>query len=274
MENEIRMIADCHNHSTQSPDGENTVKEMAQRAVELGIEHYTITDHLEINKFYDEEFLYEEPVRESSVLVPQVIREFEGKLDMHYGVELGQPLHDMKLTERMLDSYDYEFIIGSCHMVKGWDDFYYLDYQKTDPYYLLGLYFDEVLQMAEWGRFDVLGHLTYPLRYIQGDFGIKIDMSRYENIIEEIFRTLVKNGMGIEINSSGLRQKIGVTMPDEHYVSLYKKCGGEIITVGSDAHRASDLGKGIRESIALAKKCGFDKIYYYKNRKPVGVNID
>lgn len=274
MENEIRMIADCHNHSTQSPDGENTVKEMAQRAVELGIEHYTITDHLEINKFYDEEFLYEEPVRESSILVPQVIREFEGKLDMHYGVELGQPLHDMKLTERMLDSYDYEFIIGSCHMVKGWDDFYYLDYQKTDPYYLLGLYFDEVLEMAEWGRFDVLGHLTYPLRYIQGDFGIKIDMSRYENIIEEIFRTLVKNGMGIEINSSGLRQKIGVTMPDKHYVSLYKKCGGEIITVGSDAHRASDLGKGIRESIALAKKCGFDKIYYYKNRKPVGVNID
>ncbi len=268
------MIADCHNHSTQSPDGENTVREMAQRAVELGIEHYTITDHLEINKFYDEEFLYEEPVRESSVLVPQVIREFEGKLDMHYGVELGQPLHDMKLTERMLDSYDYEFIIGSCHMVKGWDDFYYLDYQKTDPYYLLGLYFDEVLEMAEWGRFDVLGHLTYPLRYIQGDFGIKIDMSRYENIIEEIFRTLVKNGMGIEINSSGLRQKIGVTMPDEHYVNLYKKCGGEIITVGSDAHRASDLGKGIRESIALAKKCGFDKIYYYKNRKPVGVNID
>ncbi len=274
MENEIRMIADCHNHSTQSPDGKNTVREMAQRAVELGIEHYTITDHLEINKFYDEEFLYEEPVRESSVLVPQVIREFEGKLDMHYGVELGQPLHDMKLTERMLDSYDYEFIIGSCHMVKGWDDFYYLDYQKTDPYYLLGLYFDEVLQMAEWGRFDVLGHLTYPLRYIQGDFGIKIDMSRYENIIEEIFRTIVKNGMGIEINSSGLRQKIGVTMPDEHYVSLYKKCGGEIITVGSDAHRASDLGKGIRESISLAKKCGFDKIYYYKNRKPVGVNID
>ncbi len=274
MEKEIRMIADCHNHSIQSPDGENTVKEMAQRAVELGIEHYTITDHLEINKFYDEEFLYEEPVRESSILVPQVIREFEGKLDMHYGVELGQPLHDMKLTERMLDSYDYEFIIGSCHMVKGWDDFYYLDYQKTDPYYLLGLYFDEVLQMAEWGRFDVLGHLTYPLRYIQGDFGIKIDMSRYENIIEEIFRTLVKNGMGIEINSSGLRQNIGVTMPDEHYVSLYKKCGGEIITVGSDAHRTNDLGKGIRESIALAKKCGFDKIYYYKNRKPVGVNID
>lgn len=269
----IRLITDSHSHTIQSPDGKNTVRDMAERAVELGIEHYTVTDHLEINKFYDEEFLYEEPVRESSVLVPQVIEEFAGKLDMHYGIELGQPLHDMKLTERMLDSYEYEFIIGSCHMVKGWDDFYFLDYKKVDPHYLLGLYFDEVLEMAEWGRFDVLGHLTYPLRYIVGDFGIEIDMSRYEDIIEKIFSTLIKKGMGIEINTSGLRQKIGVAMPDEHYVKMYKRLGGEIITVGSDAHCAEDLGKGVAEGIELVKNCGFDKIYYYKDRKPIAVNI-
>ena len=273
MENQIRLITDSHSHTIQSPDGKNSIREMAQRAVELGIEHYTVTDHLEINKFFDEEFLYEEPVRESSVLVPEVIREFAGRLDMHYGIELGQPLHNMELTERMLDSYEYEFIIGSCHMVKGWDDFYFLDYKKVDPYYLIGLYFDEVLEMAEWGRFDVLGHLTYPLRYIVGDFGIEIDMGRYESVIEKILSTLIKNGMGIEINTSGLRQKIGVPMPDEHYVKMYRRLGGEIITVGSDAHCKEDLGKGVAEGTALVKKCGFDKIYYYKDRKPVAVNI-
>ena len=158
-------------------------------------------------------------------------------------------------------------------MVKGWDDFYFLDYKKVDPHYLLGLYFEELLEMAEWGKFDVLGHLTYPLRYIVGDFGIKIDMSRYESIIEKIFKTLVKNGMGIEINTSGLRQKIDVTLPDEHYIRLYKKCGGEILTAGSDAHCTADLGKGIAEGISLAKKCGFDKIYYYDHRKPISIKI-
>jgi len=246
---------------------------MAERAIAIGIEHYTITDHLEINKFYDEEFLYEEPVKQSSLLLPSLIKEYKGRIDIHYGVELGQPLHDMNLTRRMLESYDYEFIIGSCHMVRGWDDFYYIDYKKNDPDYLLRLYFEELLEMAEWGKFDVLGHLTYPLRYIEGDFGIKIDMDRYTPIIEKIFVTLIKNGMGIEINTSGLRQKIGVTLPDERYVKMYGDLGGEIITIGSDAHCTKDLGKGIDTGIKIAKKCGFDKIYYYDHRKPVSINI-
>lgn len=264
---------DNHNHSVQSPDGENTVKEMIEKAVELGIKHYTITDHLEINKFYDKEFLYENPVKESSIILPQLIEEYKDRIDVHYGIELGQPLHNMALTERMLNTYPYEFIIGSCHMVKGWDDFYYLDYEKTDPHYLLGLYFNELLEMAEWGKFDVLGHLTYPLRYIQGDFGIKINMEQYDDIIAKIFRTLIKNNMGIEINTSGLREKIGVTLPDELYIRMYRELGGEIITVGSDAHCTANLGKGIAEGIQIAKKCGFDKIYYYSHRKPVSIGI-
>ncbi len=267
------LPVDSHNHSTQSPDGENTLREMAEKAAALGIEHLTVTDHLEINKFYDEEFPYEEPVKQSAQLLPALKEEFKNKVDIHYGVELGQPLHDMELTNRMLDSCDYEFIIGSCHMVKGWDDFYYLDYKKNDPHYLMKLYFEEVLEMAEWGKFDVLGHLTYPLRYIEGDFGIKIDMDRYASIIEKIFITLIKNGMGIEINTSGLREKINVTLPSEKYVKIYRDLGGEIITVGSDAHCAENLGKGISQGIQIAKKCGFDKIYYYDRRKPVSINI-
>lgn len=88
----MSIPSDSHNHSTQSPDGENTLREMAIRAEELNIEHYTVTDHLEINKFYDEEFLYEEPVRQSSFLLPALIEEFKGKVDIHYGVELGRSL--------------------------------------------------------------------------------------------------------------------------------------------------------------------------------------
>lgn len=272
MEKEF-ILTDSHTHSSQSPDGENTLEEMAQRAVELGIRHYTITDHLEINKFYDEEFPYEEPVRQSSVLVPKLIEKYRDNIDIHYGVELGQPVHDYELTRRMLDSYDFEFIIGSCHMVKGWEDFYYLDYKEIDPYHVLQLYFNELLEMAQWGKFDILGHLTYPLRYISGDFGIKIDMSRYKSIIGEIFRTLIKNNMGIEVNTSGLRQKIGVPLPDEPYLQMYRKLGGEIITVGSDAHRTADLGKGVAESIAMIKRCGFENIYYFDHRKPIAVKI-
>ncbi len=127
--------------------------------------------------------------------------------------------------------------------------------------------------MAEWGRFDVLGHLTYPLRYICGDFGIEIDMDRYESIIKKIFGTLIKNNMGIEVNTSGLFQKIGKPLPDERYVRMYKELGGEIITVGSDAHRTEHLGRGVAEGIKMIKSCGFDRIYYFDRRNPIAIKI-
>lgn len=264
---------DFHNHSNQSPDGNNLPKEMVERAIELGMKHYTLTDHLEINKFYDEEFLYEEPVRQSSLIVPQLAKEFADKIDIGYGVELGQPLHDMELTQRMLDTYDYDFIIGSCHMIRGYDDFYFLDYKKIDPQFLMNVYFEELLEMCEWGGFDVLGHLTYPLRYITGEFGIEINMDEYDDIIADIFKTLIKNGKGIEINTSGLRQKIGKALPDLYYVKMFRNLGGEILTIGSDAHCTADLGKGVNEGIEIAKQAGFDKVAFFKKRKPEFITI-
>ena len=127
--------------------------------------------------------------------------------------------------------------------------------------------------MAEWGKFDVLGHLTYPLRYICGDSGIFVDMERYAHIIDEIFRTLIKKGCGIEINTSGLRQKIGVTLPELRYVKRYYDLGGRIITVGSDAHRTEDLGKGTETGIEIARSAGFTEIACYKNRNPIFIKI-
>ncbi len=264
---------DCHNHSNLSPDGINSPEEMVQRACELGIRYYALTDHLEINKFFDEEYLYEEPVRRASEISPKLIEKYSEKLTMSYGVELGQPLQDINLTNRMLDSYNYDFIIGSLHMCNGWEDFYELDYSKVSPEYLLGLYFDEVLEMARWGKFDVLGHLTYPLRYITGESKIQIDMSRYLSRIKEIFSTLIRNDMGIEINSSGLRQQLGISMPDDYYVNLYKELGGKILTVGSDAHCTDDLGKGIAQCIKMAKDIGFKELTFFRKRNPIFISI-
>ncbi len=271
MENKI--IMDVHNHSDLSPDGRNSPEEMIRRACELGISYYALTDHLEINKFYDEEYPYEEPVKRASEIMPELIAKYDGKINMCYGVELGQPLQDMALTERMLSSYKYDFIIGSLHMCSGWDDFYFLDYGKVDADMLMKLYFEELLEMACWGKFDVLGHLTYPLRYITGLFGIRIDMDKYLPIIKEIFSTLIKNGMGIEINSSGLRQQIGVPLPDEYYVTLYRELGGKILTIGSDAHCTEDLGKGIAQCTEMAKRSGFEYLAFYKNRVPEFIKI-
>ena len=81
---------------------------------------------------------------------------------------------------------------------------------------------------------------------------------------------------GKELNSydmTALRQKIGVTMPELHYVKKYRQLGGEILTIGSDAHCVEDLGKGINEGVAVAKAAGFKEICYFEKRQPKFIAI-
>ena len=100
-------------------------------------------------------------------------------------------------------------MIASLHELPDKLDFYFLDYAEEDVDSLLETYFSELLKIAKWGYFDVLGHITYPLRYIEGDAGISVDMGKYLDSIAEIFKAVISNGKGIELNTSGYRQSYG-----------------------------------------------------------------
>ena len=119
------------------------------------------------------------------------------------GIELGQATHDFELAEKIVSDKRLDFVIGSTHKLPNYDDFAFIDYSKYDIPDLMEKYFDETYKLCKWGKFDVLGHLTYTLRYIEGDNGIKVDMNPYEEIIRESFKLLVENGKGIKaINST------------------------------------------------------------------------
>lgn len=265
---------DLHTHCTLSFDGKSSAEDMVRRAVSLGIRHYALTDHIDLGEFPDPDFDLDATVTGARQQIPELRDKYADEIDLIYGVELGQAVHDRELTEKLLNENDYDFVIGSTHFIRGHEDFYFLDYKDTDVNELLRLYFDELLETAEWGRFDVMGHITYPLRYITGDHGIDVDLSRYKSIIDEILRTLIKNGKGIEINTSGLRQKYGRMFPEADIVKRYRQLGGEILTIGSDAHCTDDLGKGIAEGIKTAIRAGFHDIAVFKRRSPVFVALD
>ena len=283
-------LIDCHTHTNFSPDGSSTAEQMCVKAMELGLTAYAITDHCDCNFWYPAEHYFKDTqgvidlmmygsgkyANDSIAEQLKLKEKYYGKLNLLCGIELGQPLQNPDKAEEMVSNSNLDFIIGSHHQNMGKDDFYYIDYKKMDTqemYFLIEEYFTQILDMCKWGKFDVLGHLTYPLRYICGDCGIEFDLKRYDAVIEEIFKVLVQNGKGIEINTSGLRQKYGRTLPELKYVQLFKEKGGEIITIGSDAHCSDDLGKGISEGIEIAKQAGFEYISYFKNRKPQFLKI-
>ena len=270
---DVMIPFDLHTHCTLSFDGLSSAEDMVKRAAELGLAYYALTDHVDLGEHADPDFDLDATVSGAAEIIPALQKKYAGKLTLLYGVELGQITQDGETAGRLIAENGYDFVRGSLHNIRGMDDFYFLDYTKLDVKALLGAYFEELLELAQTGGFDVMAHITYPLRYIVGEYGIDVDMHSYSGIIDDILTALIRGGRGIEINTSGLRQKLGKTMPDESIVKRYRELGGEILTIGSDAHCTDDLGKGIAEGIKIAKAAGFDNIAVFGKRIPYFVKI-
>lgn len=285
--NELKGLIDCHTHTYYSPDSDADPEKMVEKAIDLGLEAYAITDHCECNRWYSIEHYNAEPNEhdtyefrkdfERSLSNTSKLKEiYKSKINLVCGIELGQATHDFEIADKAASDNRLDFIIGSMHELPNRPDFCFIKYEnytKSEIDKLLENYFSELLKLCKWGKFDVLGHLTYTLRYIEGEYGLKIDLSKYDDIIEECFKTIIQKSKGIEINTSGLRQKYGKPFPELKYIKLYKELGGEIISLGSDAHTVSDLGKGIAECALLAQQSGFKYLTYFIKHKPVFVKI-
>ncbi len=261
-----RFACDCHNHSACSPDGRDAIEAMLQRAGELGLYAYTLTDHCECQKFEERYKARVENAWEKmgKAQPPQGLR-------FYRGIELGQPNQDTRAADRALEGRGYDFVIGSVHNIRDFEDFFFLDYAGAPEGTidsLLASYWQELMEMIAWGDFDTLGHLTYPLRYIQGEHGIEVDLHKHGEAIDGVLSALIKAGKALEVNTSGLRQKIGRTLPDLPLLMRYRELGGKLVTLGSDAHCTEDLGKGIDEGIEVLKEAGFKEFALYEQRRP------
>lgn len=270
----FKNIVDLHTHTDNSFDGNHSTMFLAETAYMKGIRAVAFTDHLEMDAFYKDSF--DKTAIQSFFEVAKARSAFSGKLLVCVGAELGQPVYDKSVSEKLLETMKYDFVIGAIHNLPDRQDFYYMDFndESIDYMSLLEEYFEWELKLAQWAKFDTLAHLTYPLRYIVGNYGKPVDMSKFDEIIDEILLTLIKNEKSLELNTAGLRQPIGVTSPDEGILRRYKELGGKLLTIGSDAHYAEHLGAGIDKGYELALKCGFDKIALYQDRTPTLIPIE
>ena len=266
-----KNLSDCHNHSNISLDGKDSVTAMLDRAVELNLKYYTLTDHCECNTYTEKK--YKVNTKRAYEEMQRVKSEYKDKLNFLMGIELGQPLQNLSAAKDALAGRDYDVVLGSLHNIESFDDFYFWGRLNIDVYTALDQYFTELDEMIDWGGFDTLTHLTYPLRYIVGDCGINVDFSKYNDRVETVYKKLINKGIALEVNTSGLRQKIGETMPNRELLAMYRAMGGELVTVGSDAHSCQDLGKGIAEGFDILRSVGFDNFTVFIKRKPKQIEL-
>lgn len=264
-------IVDLHTHSIFSFDGNDTCDMLCESAVEKGIGVLAITDHCDIDgRDLDADRLCFAQLDETA----EMQKKYRDSLCVLKGLEIGQGIYRKELTRRIYNQYSYDFVLGSLHNLENMEDFYFLDYGAFDVYELLTEYFDGILELTQFGCFDSLAHLTYPLRYIAERTDIKVDMSVFSEITDSIFENLVKNKKALEINTSGLFMDIGDTLPNIELVRRFKELGGEYVTVGSDSHFAEKVGQGISSGMKTAYDAGFRNITIYKNHQPLLIPIE
>lgn len=271
----FQKILDMHTHTDNSFDGNHSTMFMCECAERLGLRGVAFTDHIETDIFYRDDF--DRRAKNSYFDIVKARDAFRGKLLVFVGVELGEATYDIPTAEKLMNTFRYDFVIGSIHNLPDEEDFFFLDVGNTDDdeiREILTAYFDEERKLAEWGKVDALGHLTYPLRYICGEHGRQVDLRDYSGQIEAVLKGLIHTDTALEINTSGLYQKLQSTMPPEEIIAQYRRMGGELITIGSDSHYGEKLGFGVQQGMELALRCGFREMTIFQNREPVQIPIE
>lgn len=159
-----KRTVDLHVHTDNSPDGNHSAMFICEKAELTKLRALAFCDHCEIDSFYQDK--YDKRIRSAYYEVAMAQSAFRGKVLVLEGIELGQPHYDPELAEKVLAMREYDQVIGSVHNLRNTQDFYYMDSfteESANDYF--NRYLDEILGLLEWGNFDILAHLTYPLRY-------------------------------------------------------------------------------------------------------------
>ena len=263
-------LADYHTHSRISPDAGRSMAEMAEAAVAAGLDEICFTDHMEPVEWGVTTPRKSFPWREMEEEFAAAQAAAGDRIVLRLGIELGDVPWAQGNAERLLaQAPPLDFIIGSIHMLSekyGGMDLYFFD-PRDEAEARAGMadYLGQVHRLAAWGQFSVLGHLTLPVRYLNENRGFHLTFDGFEEEIRDILRTLIQKGVGIELNTN----RGNTPLPDEKWLRMYRELGGEIITLGTDAHNRRYVGCAIRERQALLRACGFTRFCTFRGRQPI-----
>lgn len=262
------IIADMHTHSSFSDDSSEPLCEMARAAEAKGFKSLCVTEHQDFDYPIPGKFLIDVPAYRAEVM--RVRGEYEGRLEVLFGVELGLLDYAAPRLYEFAKSADFDFVIGSAHQIDDLDPYYPEYFDKMGDRNGILHFFDAMLASVKaFNGYDVLGHLDYIVRYSHAKSYDPID---YREVIDEILKTVVSDGKGIEINTAGIKY-LGYPHPAPFVLGRFKELGGEIVTIGSDAHDRSRVGEGFDVAEQALRDAGFDRCAVFRARKPEFIKL-
>lgn len=267
----MAITSDFHMHSSFSADSDASMEDMVKSAIRKGLKQICFTDHNDFDFPDCEEFSGDAFLLNVDSYLYELLRlkeAYADRIEIYFGIEIGLMQSCLRKNILLAKSHEFDFIIASSHVCRGIDPYYPQSWNTYDPKEYMRAYFEEMLENVKtYIGYDVYGHLDYIARYVP-DSVPGFSYMDYKNLIDEILKEILRQEKAIELNTSGLRSAYKSTNPCKEIILRYKELGGEIITVGADAHRPEDIAAGFCEAESLLKECGFDYYATFEKRSP------
>ncbi len=260
----MRLI-DSHVHTINSPDGHDTIISLVEDAKERGFYYVATTDHLDLDLKVCK--YNKTPVAWNHIDLDKYYDEWKkaskacGDVKFRFGIEAG---YDKGANEAYIETfkkYPFDVVINSVHFVDGWDVYFINPFIFKSKKKIYKHYLEKILESLDAPyEYDIVGHIGYVTRNAPyKDKSLKL--ADFEDLINAILKKIIEKDKALEINTHH-----GI-LPTEEILQRYYDLGGRRISFGSDTHRF-ELGKDLKEVIALCKKIGFTHFSVYTKHIP------
>lgn len=264
-------LCDLHIHSKFSWDAKLLIDEILEEAEKNNIRYIGITEHIDFWDDHIQNYLKFDYAGYSEAIAKAIKNSHS--VNISKGVEIGEIYIYTDRFKKFMEDKNFDYILGSIHTVGDYTpvfDEYFKQYKNIKDAYLA--YLEEEYKLIKYGGFDVAAHLTFMHR-TGGKFFKEFSYRTFKKEIDDILKLMISKNIGLEINTSGMRHFANGPVPDFDIVQAYLEAGGDIITVGSDAHTKKDIFYGIKEVFETLDKMGVREITFFKKRKPQKVKI-
>lgn len=242
---------------------------MAKAAQKKGLSQICFTEHIDIDFPGGKDFVFD--FVDYDTKFAQVKSAFP-KMNIRKGAEAGLEIKTKDKLLCALSGKSFDFIIGSVHLIGGLDPYGSELWEKYEKQRAFEDYLDECIECAKaFDIYDVFGHLGYVSKFCPHEDAL-MRYGDYREALDELLRILVQKGKGLEVNTSGIRNT-GSAMPETPILKRFFELGGEIVTVGSDAHDDSAVGRAVPETLEILKSIGFNYVCAFDERRPRYIKI-
>lgn len=283
------MKFDYHMHFEYGSYDLNWVKGFFESAKKRGIEEIGISEHthgfVEFKDLYYDELILDDGVVGTFQQNWLKKNKFKYTLDDYFSFmnelkEKGYPVktgieicnfQNQKRVKEIIGKYDFDYVIGSVHFLKGWGyDFSDIktEWSRHTLEDIYTWYAEEIENLCSGGLYDILGH-PFNIRLFKN-----IPTFDVSPILERVAKALKQANMAIDINTGTLyRYPIAEISPYPDFLKVARAYDLPIIT-SSDAHQPEDCGRYIDKAVEYAKAYGYDSVLTFSKRKSVARRFD